>query len=109
MEFNVWFLGIKSGGKQIIVMDNEDASQLGIHSSDRVEVTYKNKHIIAIANVATEFPRGTLGIYSEVYDKLQAENGETVTVRPAERIKMSVKNTLMLFFIYQSPRSVCIF
>ena len=85
MEFSVWFLGIKSGGKQIIVMDNEDASQLGIHSSDRVEVTYKNKHIIAIANVAEEFPRGTLGIYSEVYDKLQAENGETVTVRPAER------------------------
>jgi len=85
MEFSVWFLGIKSGGKQIIVMDNEDASQLGIHSSDRVEVTYKNKHIIAIANVAAEFPRGTLGIYSEVYDKLKAENGETVTVRPAER------------------------
>ena len=85
MEFQVWFLGIKSGGKQIIVMDDEDASQLGIHSSDRVQVTYKGKNIIAITNVAEEFPKGTLGIYSEVYDKLQVENGETVTVRPAER------------------------
>jgi AMP phosphorylase len=85
MEFKVWFLEIKSGGKQIIVLDNEDASQLGIHSSDRVEVTYKDKQIIAIANVAAEFPKGTLGIYDEVYTKLQAENGETVTVRPAER------------------------
>jgi len=85
MDFKVWHLGIKSGGKQIIVVDNEDASQLGIHSSDRVEVTYKNKQIIAITNVAEEFPKGTLGIYSEVYDKLKVQNGETVTVRPAER------------------------
>lgn len=85
MEFQVWFLGIKSGGKQIIVMDNSDASQLGIHSSDRVQVTYKGKNIIAITNVALEFPKGTIGIYSEVYDKLQIENGETVTIRPAER------------------------
>jgi AMP phosphorylase len=85
MEFAVWLLGIRSGGKQIIVVDNEDASQLGIHSSDRVEVTYKDKHITAIANVASEFPKKTLGIYGEVYDKLQVQNGETVTVRPAER------------------------
>ena len=47
MEFKVWLLGIRSGGKQIVVMDNEDASQLGIHSSDRVELSYKNKDIIA--------------------------------------------------------------
>ena len=85
MEFNVWLLGIRSGGKQIIVLDKEDASQLGIHSSDRVEVTYKGKQIIAISNVAEEFPKGTLGIYSEVYDKLQVKNGEIVKVKPAER------------------------
>ena len=85
MEFQVWLLGIKSGGKQIVVLDKEDASQLGIHSSDRVEVTHKDKRIIAIVNVAAEFPRKTLGIYEEVYDILQVQNGETVTVRPAER------------------------
>lgn len=85
MEFKVWLLGIRSGGKQIIVVDSEDASQLGIHSSDRVKVTYKDKHIIAIANVAADFPKKTLGIYGEVYDKLQVQNGDSVTVRPAER------------------------
>ena len=85
MEFKVLLLEIRSGGKQIVVIDDEDASQLGIHSSDRVEVTYKNQHMIAIVNVASEFPKGTLGIYGEVYDKLKAEDGETVDVRPAER------------------------
>ncbi|MCK4884717.1 thymidine phosphorylase, partial [Candidatus Bathyarchaeota archaeon] len=58
---------------------------MGIHSSDRVEVTYKKQNIIAIANVATDFPKKTLGIYEEVQDKLKAQDGEIVQVRPAER------------------------
>ena len=41
MEFKVKLLGIRAGGKQIIVLDDEYASLMGIHSSDRVEVTYK--------------------------------------------------------------------
>ncbi|PVX25552.1 MAG: AMP phosphorylase [Candidatus Bathyarchaeum sp.] len=85
MKFRVKLLGIRAGGKQIIVIDDEYASLLGIHSSDRVEVQYKNQNIIAIANVATDFPKKTVGIYEEVQDKLKAQEGETVTVRPAER------------------------
>ena len=46
MQFRVIVLGIKSGGKQIIVLDNEDASLLGIHSSDRVEVQFNERKII---------------------------------------------------------------
>lgn len=85
MEFKVKLLGIRSGGKQIIVIDDEYASRLGIHSSDRVEVTYKQQNVIAIANVATDFPKKTLGIYEEVQEKLKAQEGEMVQVRPAER------------------------
>ena len=85
MEFKVKLLGIRSGGKQIIVIDNEYASQMGIYSSDRVEVTYKERNIIAITNVATDFPEKTVGLYEEVQDKLKTIEGETVTLRPAER------------------------
>jgi AMP phosphorylase len=85
MEFKVKLLEIRSGGKQIIVIDDEYASHMGIHSSDRVEITYKQQNVIAIANVATDFPKKTLGIYEEVQEKLKAREGETVEVRPAER------------------------
>jgi AMP phosphorylase len=85
MELKVKLLGIRAGGKQIIVIDDEYASRLGIHSSDRVEITYKQQNVIAIANVATDFPKKTLGIYEEVQQKLKAKEGETVQVRPAER------------------------
>jgi AMP phosphorylase len=85
MEFKVKLLGIRAGGKQIIVLDDEYASLMGIHSSDRVEITHKGHNLIAIANVATDFPKKTLGIYEEVEHKLGAKEGEKVTVRPAER------------------------
>jgi AMP phosphorylase len=85
MKLKVKLLGIRAGGKQIIVVDEEYASRLGIHSSDRVEITYKQQNVIAIANVATDFPKKTLGIYEEVQQKLKAQEGETVQVRPAER------------------------
>ena len=78
-------LGIRAGGKQIVVIGEECASRLGIHSSDRVEITYKEQDIIAIANVATDFPKKTLGIYEEVHDKLKVQADEMVQVRPAER------------------------
>jgi len=85
MDFRVKLLGIRAGGKQIVVMDDEYASRLGIHSSDRVEIMYNEQHLIAIANVASDFPKKTLGIYEEVQDKLNVHSGETVSVRPAER------------------------
>jgi AMP phosphorylase len=85
MKFKVKLLGIRAGGKQIIVIDEEEASHLGIHSSDRVEVTYKEQNLIAITNVATDFPKKTLGIFEEVQDKLKVQAGETVNIRPAER------------------------
>jgi AMP phosphorylase len=85
MEFKIKLLGISSGGKQIVVMDNEYASILGIHSSDRVEITCKKQKMIAIANVAKDFPKKTLGIYEEVQNKLKIQDGEKVNVKPAER------------------------
>lgn len=85
MEFKVKLLGIRAGGKQIIVIDNEYASRMGIHSSDRVTIEFKNKKIIAIANVASDFPKKTIGIYEEVQEILKIAEGETIIVQAAER------------------------
>jgi Cell division protein 48 (CDC48), N-terminal domain. len=85
MKFKVKLLGIEAGGKPIIVMDDEYASLMGIHSSDRVEITYKKENAIAIVNIAADFPKNTLGIYEEVRTKLKVQSGEEVEVRPAER------------------------
>lgn len=97
MEFKVKLLGISAGGKQIVVMDDEYSRSLGIHSSDRAKITYNQKTIIAIVNVAMDFPRKTLGIFEEVQNILKIREGETVTVIPAERPESLgfIRNKLM--------------
>jgi len=84
MELKVKLLGIESG-KPTVVMDDEYASRLGLHPSDRIIIKHKEKCAIAIVNVAATFPRKTLGIYDEVSSVLDIRSGETVEVQPAER------------------------
>ncbi len=66
-------------------MDDETAGLLGVHSSDRVRITYKNNETIAIVNVAGNFPRNSVGLYEEISTKLGMKTGDNVEVQPAER------------------------
>jgi hypothetical protein len=56
MEFVAEVLNITAGGRRIAILGEETASLLGVHSSDRIRVTYSDQQIIAIANLATHFP-----------------------------------------------------
>ena len=85
MKLKSRLLDIQAGGKSIAILDDEAASLLGVHSSDRVEIIYKNEHLIAIVNIASNFPPNHVGLYEEISKKLGVRTGETVEVRPAER------------------------
>ena len=85
MKLEARLLDIQAGGRRIAILDDETASFLGVHSSDRVEITYKNEHLIAIVNIASNFPRNHIGLYEEISRKLEIEAGENVEVQAAER------------------------
>ena len=85
MKLEARLLNIQAGGRRIAILDDETASFLGVHSSDRVEITYKNEHLIAIVNIASNFPRNHIGLYEEISRKLEIEAGENVEVQAAER------------------------
>jgi AMP phosphorylase len=80
-------LGIESGGKFIVVIDDKVAEALGTHSLDRVDLEFKGRHALAIVNVAEGFKRGSIGIYEEVRKVLDVGPGEKVNVKMAERPK----------------------
>ncbi|MEM3383775.1 MAG: AMP phosphorylase [Nitrososphaerales archaeon] len=84
MKFKVKVLGIEAGRKLMVIIDDKDASLLGVRTSDRVKITYKDKSIIAIVNIATRFPRNTIGVFDEVCSKLGIERGDEVEVYPAK-------------------------
>ncbi|MEM2111763.1 MAG: AMP phosphorylase [Candidatus Bathyarchaeia archaeon] len=76
-------LDIQAGGRRIAILDDETADLLGVHSSDRMKISYKNKQIIAIANIASNFPRNQIGFYKEVSKMLGIKHGEKVEVQHA--------------------------
>jgi AMP phosphorylase len=84
LELKARLLDIQAGGRRIAILDDETASLLGVHSSDRVNITYKNQKIIAIVNIATNFPHNHIGLYEEISKTLGIKAGEDVEVQLAQ-------------------------
>jgi len=84
MKLKARLLDIQAGGKNIAILDDETAGLLGVHSSDRVRITYGKAQLIAIANVASDFPHDQIGLYEEASEKLEINAGDDVEVQPAE-------------------------
>lgn len=80
MNLKARLLKIQAGGKNIAILDENTASSLGVHSSDRVKISYRDNQVVAIVNVATSFPRGSIGLYEETSGKLGIEGEEDVEV-----------------------------
>ena len=85
MKLQARLLDIQAGGRRIAILDDETANLIGVHSSDRVKITHKNEQLIAIVNIAGNFPPNYVGVYQEISTKLGIKNGEAIEVQPAER------------------------
>jgi AMP phosphorylase len=83
MELSVETLMISTGGSRVALLSEETASQLGVHSSDRIKITHNNIEMIAIANTADYFPNNRIGLYREAISVLRVGEGETVNVQLA--------------------------
>jgi AMP phosphorylase len=84
MELTAEVLNITAGGRRIAIISEETASQLGVHSSDRICITYCERQIIAITNLATHFPKNRIGLYEEISETLGLKTDETVDVELAQ-------------------------
>lgn len=84
MKLKAKLLDIQAGGRRIAILDDETASLLGVHSSDRVKIAYKNHQIIAIVNIASIFPQNYVGVYEEISKILGIKDEEQVEVQPAQ-------------------------
>jgi len=83
MKLKAKLLNIQAGGRRIAILDDGTINLLGAHSSERVIITYKNRQIIAIINIASNFPSNHIGLYDEISKTLNVKAGEYVDVQPA--------------------------
>jgi AMP phosphorylase len=83
MELSVEVLMISTGGSRIALLSEESANLLGVHSSDRIKITYKKQEMIAIVNIADYFPPNRIGLYQETVAALGVKEAEKVNVQLA--------------------------
>ncbi|MEM1606829.1 MAG: AMP phosphorylase [Candidatus Bathyarchaeia archaeon] len=84
MKLKVKLLDIESGGKFIVVLNREDAEDLGVSGLSRVKLLGKGREITAIVNVALEsVGRGYIGVYDEVKRYMGLREGDEVDIEAA--------------------------
>ncbi len=84
MKLKVKFLGLEAGGKSVVVLNREDAEDLGVSSLGRVKVRSEREDLTAIVNTAAKLiPEGFIGVYEEVRNSLNLEEGFEVDVEIA--------------------------
>jgi AMP phosphorylase len=71
--------------KPIIVLNKEDADELGVKALERVVVSFDSKKTEAIVNVARRIiGRGEAGIYMDLFERLGLEKNQPVEVEAAD-------------------------
>jgi len=83
MDLVVELLNITTGGNRVAVIGQKTASLLGVHSSDRIKITYGLKTVVAIANIAEHFSENRIGLFEETEAALGIKDDEWVEVELA--------------------------
>ena len=84
MELVAEVLNITAGGKRIAILSKETAGILGVHSSDRITISHSGQQVIAIANIATHFPKNRIGLYAEISKAIGLKGDKKVEVKLAK-------------------------
>jgi AMP phosphorylase len=83
MEMKVRTLDLDAGGKTIVVLNGQDARELGVYSLDRVIITTDEGSLTAVVNTSDRFiPQGQIAVFDEVREKLCLTTGQMVQVTP---------------------------
>lgn len=81
MKLKARVLGLEAGGKPIVVLNNEDADDLGILALGRVLIVYKKKKLTAIVNTTDKaVPKGVVGVFDEVVERLELKEGVEINI-----------------------------
>ncbi|MBS7609139.1 AMP phosphorylase [Candidatus Bathyarchaeota archaeon] len=84
MKLVARLLGLEAGGEYIVVLNDEDAQDLGVRSLGRVKLSFEGRELTAIVNTArTLVPKGVLGVYDGVKEFLRLEEGAILEVTAA--------------------------
>jgi len=93
MKLKIKFLELETGGKPVIILNKEDAEELGIRSLGRAKLQAGKKSMNAIVNVMKHRMKGYVGFYEEVRNYFGLREGSEIEVEAA-KIPVSVHHII---------------
>ncbi|MFW5902851.1 MAG: AMP phosphorylase [archaeon] len=82
-KFKVSPLDISSGEKKIVVLHEDDAAEMNLSGSDRVEISRDGTKEVAIVDLTEEFlEKGKIGTFSALTEKMNLKKGEEMNLKP---------------------------
>lgn len=97
MKIRIKRLDLDAGGKTVIIMNREDADEIGVHPLDRVVISSGKKEVTAVVNVSKDFVNsGNALAYAEVADHLGLDGEGIAEVRRREDLlsKKSIRRKI---------------
>jgi AMP phosphorylase len=80
-------LDIDAGKKPIVILNKEDAEELGVNPLDRINIFLKNRKFACIVNISKDFVKsGEIALYKDVWSELGIKEGEIIEVKRREKI-----------------------
>lgn len=76
-------------GKPIVILNDEDVKEMGLHVSDRIQILHDGGSTTAIIDITTSLVKqGDIGVYEDVRKNIVGvKEGDQVEIKPAPRPK----------------------
>jgi len=90
-------ISLEAGSKPIVILNNDDAEELGVLSQGRVKVSYRQKELTALVNTTTTFlQKGEIGLFDKVWNFFEIKEESIVDVESTHfpRSTSFIKNRL---------------
>ncbi len=85
MKLKTKILGLETGGKPIVVLNKEDADDLGVRSLSRIQIRRNSHELTCIVDVAKKLvPKGFIGLSDEVRTFFDLEEKVDIEIEVAK-------------------------
>lgn len=94
MDLRAKIFNIHTGTPLVAVIHKTDAIHHDLHATDRVELCYKKKKVLAVVDILDHFhdphradimAHGCIGLFSETAEELGVPDGELVSLHPEKK------------------------
>ena len=90
MKLKVKDVNLSTGGPLIVILNEEDAQALDVHSMDRVRINKDGRGIVCGIDISSDkkqIRKGEVGVFEEVLKKLNIKDKQQINVEYAPKPK----------------------